>query len=34
MKCMVKGCDQFGVVWFGGTLLCAWHAAQVSSEDG
>jgi hypothetical protein len=29
MKCMVKGCDQAGAVWYGGTLLCATHAAMV-----
>jgi len=31
---MVNGCDMAGVVWFGGTVLCAVHAADVEAESG
>ena len=33
-RCMVNGCDWAGSVWFGGTVLCAVHAAQVEGEAG
>ena len=32
--CMVHGCEQAGLLWYGGTLLCAACAATVESESG
>lgn len=31
-KCMVNDCHRGGKAWFGGTLLCASHAAEVELE--